>query len=164
MERAFSDPPRRLIRFGSEYANLLRKKMALGWIFIGGFVVLVLLLLARDEYYDRQEKKRRLDLRAEIEWPVLLRANCGEFQGRTINISASGALIWCPVQVSRGEVVTLAIKSPIRGPLAVTAEVVRTDVQCKDEEEIARGLAVRFIIISQKDREFITFSVFDHLQ
>jgi hypothetical protein len=138
--------------------------MALGWIFIGGFIVLVLLLLARDEYHDRQEKKRRLDLRAEIQWSVLLKANHGEFQGRTVNISASGALIWCPVHLAKGEIVTLAIKSPIRGPLTVTAEVVRTDVQCENEGEGAKALAVRFIIISRKDREFITFSVFDHLQ
>jgi hypothetical protein len=26
--------------------------MALGWILIGGFIALVLLLLAKDEYYD----------------------------------------------------------------------------------------------------------------
>jgi hypothetical protein len=138
--------------------------MALGWIFIGGFIVSILLLLVRDEYYDRQEKKRRLDLRAEIKWPVLIKANHGEFQGRTVNISASGALIWCPGHLSKGEIVTLAFKSPVRGPLTVTAEVVRTDVQCDNQGEVGGGLAVRFIIVSQRDREIITFSVFDHLK
>ena len=46
--------------------------MALGWILIGGFIAFVLLLLAKDEYYDRQEKKKRMELRAEIVWPVTI--------------------------------------------------------------------------------------------
>lgn len=138
--------------------------MALGWILIGGFIVLVLLLLVKDEYHDRQEKKRRLDFRADINWPVFVKTDFGEFQARTGNISASGALLWCPAQLSIGEIVTLAIKPPVRGPLKITAEVVRTDVQSAEEdEEILEGAAVRFIIISQKDRQFISFSVFDHL-
>ena len=138
--------------------------MALGWILIGGFIVLVLLLLVKDEYHDRQEEKRRLDLRADINWPVLVKTDFGEFQARTGNISVSGALLWCPAQLSIGEIVTLTIKPPVGGPLKITAEVVRTEVQSADEEEgILDGAAVRFIIISQKDKQFISFSVFDHL-
>jgi len=153
------------VRFGPRLNSLLQRKMALGWIIIGGFIGLVLLLLAKDEYYDRQEKKRRLDLRADINWPVLLNTDRGEFQGKTVNISAGGALLWCPIKLLSGEIVTLTMKPPIRGPLKITAEVVRTDVQCeKEEEEIPKGVAVRFIIISKKNRQFISFSVFDHLQ
>ena len=137
--------------------------MALGWILIGGFIVFVLLLLAKDEYYDRQEKKRRMELRADIVWPVIITAEVGVLQGKTINISASGALLYCVEQLSLSEIVRLTMKPPVRTPLEITAEVVRTDVQF-DDDDPPEGVAVRLIIISEKDRQFISFSVYDHLR
>ena len=136
--------------------------MALGWILIGGFIAFVLLLLAKDEYYDRQEKKKRMELRAEIVWPVTITTEMGVLQGRTINISASGALLNCPDQVSLNEIVRLTLKPPVRAPLEITAEVVRTNVQCAGDEDPPQGIAVRFIMISEQDRQFISFSVYDH--
>ena len=140
--------------------------MFLGWVLIGGFIAFVLFLLARDEYHDRQEKKRRLELRAEIEWPVVIYKNGESFQGKTANISASGALLCGSDQLSLtlNEIVTLTLRPPIRHPLEITAEVVRTNIHCGDDHSLQRGVAVRFIIISEKDRQFISFSVFDHLR
>ena len=140
--------------------------MSLGWVLIGGFIAFVLLLLARDEYHDRQEKKRRMELRAEIEWPAVIKKDGGNFRGRTINISASGALLCSPEQLSPTlrEIVTLTLKPPIRHPLEITAEVVRTNIHCCEHHNPPRGAAVRFIIISDQDRQFVSFSVFDHLQ
>ena len=138
--------------------------MALGWIFIGGFIALVLLLLAKDEYYDRQEQKKRMEMRAEIAWPVVINADGDSFEGRTVNVSASGALLCFTQQLSLMEIVTLTIRPPVRPALEITAEVVRTNIPCDKDDSTRRGAAVRFIIISEKDREFVSFSVFDHLQ
>jgi hypothetical protein len=138
--------------------------MALGWIFIGGFIALVLLLLAKDEYYDRQEQKKRMEMRAEISWPVVINTGRDSFEGRTVNVSASGALLCFTPELSLMEIVTLAIRPPVRGALKITAEVVRTNIPCDEDDSTRRGAAVRFIIISEKDREFVSFSVFDHLQ
>jgi len=138
--------------------------MALGWIFIGGFIVFVLLLLAKDEYYDRQEKKKRMELRADIVWPVTILKDVEVLQARTINISASGALLFCPEQLALNEIVRLTMKPPIRAQLEITAEVVRTNVECTEDHDPPQGVAVRFIIISEKDRQFISFSVYDHLR
>ena len=138
--------------------------MALGWIFIGGFIALVLLLLAKDDYYERQEQKKRMEIRAEIAWPVVITTDCDSFEGKTVNISASGALLCFTPQLSLLEIVTLTIKPPVRPALEITAEVVRTDIPCDNDDSLRRGAAVRFIIISEKDREFVSFSVFDHLQ
>jgi hypothetical protein len=138
--------------------------MALGWIFIGGFVALVLLLLAKDEYYDRQEQKKRMEMRAEIAWPVVINTDRHSFEGKTVNVSASGALLCFTQQLSLMEIVTLTIRPPVRPALEITAEVVRTNIPCDDDDNTRRGAAVRFIIISEKDREFVSFSVFDHLQ
>jgi c-di-GMP-binding flagellar brake protein YcgR len=140
------------------------KKMALGWIFIGGFIALVLLLLAKDEYHDRQEQKKRMEMRAEIDWPVVIATDGDSFAGRTVNVSASGALLCFAPQLSLMEIVTLTIRPPVRPALEITAEVVRTDIPCDSEDSTRRGAAVRFIIISERDREFVSFSVFDHLQ
>ena len=138
--------------------------MALGWIFIGGFIALVLLLLAKDEYYDRQEQKKRMEMRAEIDWPVVIATDGDSFEGRTVNVSASGALLCFTPQLSLMEIVTLTVRPPVRPALEITAEVVRTDIPCDSDDSTRRGAAVRFIIISEKDREFVSFSVFDHLQ
>ena len=138
--------------------------MALGWIFIGGFITLVLLLLAKDEYYERQELKKRMEMRAEIAWPVVIKTDCDSFEGKTVNVSASGALLCFAPQLSLREIVTLTIKPPVRPALEITAEVVRTDIPCDNDDSSRRGAAVRFVIISEKDREFVSFSVFDHFQ
>ncbi len=137
---------------------------ALGWILIGGFIIFVLLLLAKDEYHDRREKKKRMELRAEIRWPVVLKTDERTVEGKTVNISAGGALICCPKQFSLNEVVSLIIRPPVRVPFEITAEVVRINVQCADDDSTPQGTAVRFIIISEKDRQFISFSVFDHIR
>jgi hypothetical protein len=138
--------------------------MALGWILIGGFIALLLLLLAKDDYYDRQDQRKRMEMRAEIVWPVVIKTDRYSFEGRTVNVSASGALLCFTEQLSLMEIVTLTIRPPVRAALEITAEVVRTNIPCDNDDSTGRGAAVRFIIISEKDREFVSFSVFDHLQ
>ena len=137
---------------------------AIGWILIGGFILFVLLLLAKDEYHDRREKKRRLELRAEIEWLVEIKTDEETLEGKTLNISAGGALLCCPNKFALNEVISLTIKPTIRAPFEITAEVVRTDIQCSDGDNTVQGTAVRFIIISEKDRQFVSFSVFEHVR
>jgi c-di-GMP-binding flagellar brake protein YcgR len=138
--------------------------MALGWILIGGFIALLLLLLAKDDYHDRQEQKKRMEMRAEIAWPVVIKTDRDSFESRTVNISASGALLCFAEQLTLMEIVTLTIRPPVRAALEITAEVVRTNIPCDNKDSTRQGAAVRFIIISEKDREFVSFSVFDHLQ
>ena len=137
---------------------------AVGWILIGGFILFVLLLLAKDEYHDRREKKKRMKLRAEIKWPVSIKTDEGALEGRTLNISAGGALLCCSRQFALNEIINLTIKPVIRAPFEITAEVVRTDIQCAADDSIPKGTAVRFIIISEKDRQFLSFCVFDHFR
>jgi c-di-GMP-binding flagellar brake protein YcgR len=137
---------------------------AIVWILIGGFIIFVLLLLARDEYYDKREKKRRMELRAAIEWPVLILKDDEPLEGKTVNISAGGALLCCPEQFCLNQVIRLIIRPPMGAPFEITAEVVRVNIQCADGDSSPQGTAVRFIIICEKDRQFLSFSVFDHLR
>jgi hypothetical protein len=135
---------------------------SIGWILIVGFILFVLLLVAKDEYYDRREKQRRVELRAEIAWPVLIRTDAGAVEGKTLNISAGGALFRCLKQFSQNEIISLTIRPPVRPPMEITAEVVRTSVHLDGDQSSPQGTAVRFIIVSEKDRQFLSFSVFDH--
>jgi c-di-GMP-binding flagellar brake protein YcgR len=135
---------------------------AIGWILIGGFIALVLLLLAKDEYHDRIEKKRRMELRAEIQWPAVIIIDQETVEGKTVNISAGGALLCCPREFSLHQIIRLIIRPPMRAPFEITAEIVRIGIDCADNSGSVHGSAVRFIIISEKDRQFISFSVFDH--
>jgi c-di-GMP-binding flagellar brake protein YcgR len=137
--------------------------VATGWILIVAFIVFVLLLLAKDEYHDRQEKRRRMEQRAEIKWSVDIHTDQGTISGQTVNISASGALICIPKQFSMNEIVNLSVKPPVRASLDITAEVVRTQVQGCDDAAL-EGTALRFIIISEKDKQFLSFTVFDYVQ
>jgi hypothetical protein len=105
-----------------------------------------------------------MEMRAEIDWPVVIATDGDSFEGRTVNVSASGALLCFTPQLSLMEIVTLTIRPPVRPALEITAEVVRTNIPCDNDDSTRRGAAVRFIIISEKDREFVSFSVFDHLQ
>ena len=105
-----------------------------------------------------------MGLRAEIAWPVVMKTDRESFEGRTVNVSASGALLCFTQQLSLMEIVTLNIRPPVRPALEITAEVVRTNIPCDNDDSTRRGAAVRFIIITEKDREFVSFSVFDHLQ
>ena len=137
---------------------------SIGWILIAGFIVFVLLLVGRDEYYDRREKQRRMEQRAEIVWPVLIRTDEGAIEGKTLNISAGGALFRCLKQFTLNEIISLTIRPPVRPPLSITAEVVRTNIHLESENRSLQGTAVRFIIVSEKDRQFLEFSGFDHLR
>ena len=62
------------------------------------------------------------------------------------------------------EIITLTVKPPIRPPFDITAEIVRTDFQLDEHGDPPQGVAVRFVIISERDRQFVSFSVYDHLR
>ena len=137
---------------------------AIGWILIGGFIIFVLLLLARDEYHDKREKKRRMELRAAIKWPVVILQDEEPVEGKTVNISAGGALLCCPKQFCLNQVIRLIIRPPMGAPFEIAAEVVRVNIQCAEGDSSPQGTAVRFIIMCEKDRQFLSYSVFDHLR
>jgi hypothetical protein len=138
--------------------------VVVGWVLIGAYILFLVFLLAKEEYYDKKEKKRRNDLRAEIRWPVVIHSDHQIFQAETANISAGGALICCEERLTVNNIIRLVIKPPVQTPLEITAEVVRTSIYCTNDFDIPRGMAVRFIIIADKDRQFLSFTVFDHLQ
>ena len=63
---------------------------------------------------DRKNVKRRGDFRAGIRWPVAAETPIGSVQGRTRNVSASGATIVSLQPFARGEIVPITLQAPAR--------------------------------------------------
>jgi hypothetical protein len=63
---------------------------------------------------DRKNVKRRGGFRAGIRWPVSVETSIGSIQGRTKNVSVSGATIVSLQPLLRGEIVPLTLRAPGR--------------------------------------------------
>ena len=63
---------------------------------------------------DRKNVKRRGDFRAGIRWPVSAETSIGSIQGRTRNVSVSGATIVSVQPLARDEIVPITLRAPAR--------------------------------------------------
>jgi hypothetical protein len=128
-----------------------------------GYIVLVSLLLLRDEYRTWKINKKRLDARAELTWPVRVETISGPFQGETKNISATGAFLVCRQPLYRGEIVRLIIKAPSRS-LEVDAEIIWSSRYTPSHKDFPHnGIGVRFKRISSTSRSFLALAVHNRL-
>ena len=137
--------------------------MSIAWCLPLGYIVLIALLLLRDEYHDRKMARKRLDARAEITWPVTVQTAIGSARGHTKNISATGALIVCMQPLTLGELVNVIIRAPSRS-IGLNAEVVRVDTCCISDNNIPHQMiGVRFRQVSEEDSRFLVLAVDDRL-
>jgi hypothetical protein len=88
----------------------------------------------------------------------------GFIRGSTVNISAGGAFIACQPSLTRYELFRLTIKPPNRQPLIAIGQVVDSNGSPSENEEKPSGMGVRFIHISDEDRQFIFENVPNHLK
>ena len=101
--------------------------------------------------------ERRHHARAEIRWPVTIRTAQEVIEANLRNLGAGGAYIHCDQTPEVGESVTLTITPPDSSPIEITAEVVWAG------KVLALGMGVRFIEISDQDRQFIFETVSEQL-
>ncbi len=99
------------------------------------------------------DSERRHHTRAEIRWPVTIKMGQTIIEAKLRNLGAGGAYIHCGETPEPGELVTLTIKPPDGSPLRITAKVVWAG------KVLALGMGVRFVEISEKDRQFISETV-----
>jgi hypothetical protein len=95
------------------------------------------------------DSDRRSYPRAEIRWPVTVKTTRGFIEAKLRNLGVGGAYIHCDETANLGEIVTLTIKPPDSPVLSITAEVIWTG------KVLALGMGVRFVEISDKDRQYI---------
>ena len=97
-------------------------------------------------------------IKAEIKWPVALHLPQGLVKSETKNLGPYGAFI-CRDQLAKpGQVLTMTIEPPHHLPLKVIAEVDWTG------RVLQLGMGIRFMIISNKDRQFLATTVSNQLE
>jgi hypothetical protein len=101
----------------------------------------------------RVEKRR--NPRDRVNWPVRIQTEAGTLERVAYNIGSDGSFISGFFSLEPQEVVGMIIRSP-GSPIKVKARVVWSRSQVHPEENMPRGVGVKFIEISDQDREFIS--------
>ena len=103
--------------------------------------------------------------RANVKWPVLISTDDSSRDGVTLNVSPSGAYIRCGNPLRLNEVFDMTIDVPnSEWFIEATAEVVFSNIYGPDDKISPRGMGVRFLSITSKDRQIIAKEVLQHLQ
>ncbi|UCG11622.1 MAG: PilZ domain-containing protein [Deltaproteobacteria bacterium] len=106
------------------------------------------------------KEERRLYPRAVTDWPVIIDTGGGLLSGRALDISVGGAFICCqsffPFRRSGTVHMALFDVPLLEGSLPVRAQVVMTNIHYADNELRPQGMGVRFLDISEVDRELIS--------
>jgi hypothetical protein len=110
--------------------------------------------------------ERRRFPRVSANWPVTIDSPRGFVRGRTVDISAGGAFIFCKQPMKRSEKFLMAFFNvpTLDRALSVRAEVVRTDFYWADDETLSYGIGVKFIDISEEDKELVSTLVSDYFK
>ena len=93
-----------------------------------------------------------------MKWPVTIQTSQGLIEGKSRNLGAGGAYIYCDQTPKSGELIDLTIKPPDRPSLQITAEVLWKD------KVVPPGMGVRFVEISENDCQFLYNVVSNHLR
>jgi hypothetical protein len=99
------------------------------------------------------ESERRTYPRAEIRWPVTIESARGTIEAKLRNLGIGGAYIHCEETPEAGERISLTIRPPESSVLKVIAEVVWAG------KVLSLGMGVRFVEMSDEDRQFISDAV-----
>ena len=99
------------------------------------------------------ESERRTYPRAEIRWPVTIESAESIFEAKLRNLGIGGAYIHCDETLEPGEQISLTIRPPGYSALKIRAEVIWAG------KVLALGMGVRFLEMSDKDRQFISDAV-----
>ena len=80
----------------------------------------------------------------------------GPIQGEVINISLGGAFVHCPEEPDPNEPFRMIITLPdSRQFIRATARVARSSIYNPDDADELIGIGVRFVDISEDDRQYI---------
>ena len=108
---------------------------------------------------DRKNVKRRGDFRAGIRWPVAAETPIGSIQGRTRNVSVSGATIVSLQPFARGEIVPITLRAPAR-VIRLRGRVMWTDTFYPPMSRIPhKAVGVLFQGLSEEEGVFLASSV-----
>jgi hypothetical protein len=99
------------------------------------------------------EEDRRSYPRAEIRWPVTIESARGTIEAKLRNLGIGGAYIHCEETPEPGERISLIIRPPEASAFKIIAEVIWAG------KVLALGMGVRFVEMSDEDRQFIADTI-----
>ena len=103
--------------------------------------------------------------KAKIKWPVLIENGEHSIEGVTLILNPNGAYIGCAKPLSFNQVCDLTINIPDSvSPIKAKVEVVFSNKYGPDDDISPRGMVVRFLDISGKDRKVIAKEVMQYLE
>jgi hypothetical protein len=104
-------------------------------------------------------------VKAELKWPVSIKANGSSSDGVTLTLSTNGAYIRCAKPLRLNEVFDMTLHVPDSdNSIEAEVEVVFSNIYGPDDHVSPRGMGVRFLEISSEDRKIIAKAVLQHLQ
>jgi len=109
------------------------------------------------------KEERRQHARTPIRLPVSIETAEGTITAETKDISLGGAFICCANPLPPKEKFPLALTLPHGGSLTLFAEVTWSNSSVPDEKIVNRGMGIRFVLITDQDREILNDLVSTHL-
>jgi hypothetical protein len=109
--------------------------------------------------------EKRQYVRAQVEYPVMVKSSQVLMLGQAKDISPGGAFICCQWPSEPGKVLEMTIRvSPLGPPLKAKGKVIRSRIYCLDDETRCHGISVRFTKISDDDRRCISSLISGYLK
>jgi hypothetical protein len=117
-------------------------------------------------------KERRKHTRITLKWPVVAETEKRIVYGTTADLSERGAFVSCPKPLGKGEIFNLIIQDvslidcplPLDSFIRISAGVVRTQEYDSDRINLPRGMAVRFLRMSEESHKIISTLITHKLQ
>jgi hypothetical protein len=101
--------------------------------------------------------------RVKVKWPVTIKTEKGSMEGVTLDLGTDGAFVSCAKPLRLNDVFDMVITAPEQA-IEVKAEVIWSNIYGPDDDITPRGMGVRFLRISGKDRRAIAKAALEHLR
>jgi hypothetical protein len=101
--------------------------------------------------------------RVKVKWPVTVKTEKGSMEGVTLDLGTDGAFVSCAKPLRLNDVFDMVITAPEQA-IEVKAEVIWSNIYGPDDDITPRGMGVRFLKISGKDRRAIAKAALEHLK
>jgi hypothetical protein len=103
--------------------------------------------------------------RANIKWLILIKHDGKVIEGATLTVGPSGVFVSCAHPLKLNEICEVRIKVKDRNdPIHAVGEVVWSNIYGQDDYYTPRGMGIKFIQITEKDRDLISAEVVRHLR
>ena len=99
--------------------------------------------------------ERRRPGRLRVKWPVVVMTTKGIVVAETRDISSDGAFIQCKLPLLPNEKLRLFIMAPNQRALDVAAEVAWSNPHGSEDDNVPRGMGVRFVEVSRDNRNIL---------